>query len=82
MSHSRGLLGGALVVSRRDGRQRLRATFVDGQPPPATGALSRHAAGNSMAPMLPLFEALAGDGDVVLLEAGPGRVLRVEIANG
>jgi len=32
--------------------------------------------------MLPLFEALAGDGDVVLLDAGPGRVLRVEIAHG
>jgi hypothetical protein len=82
MSHSRGLLGGALVLSRGDGLLRLRATLVDGQPPIATGALSRHAAGNSMAPMLPLFEALAGDGDVVLLPAGPGRLLRVEIAHG
>jgi hypothetical protein len=35
-----------------------------------------------MAPMLPLFEALAGEGDVVLLPAGPGRVLRMEIAHG
>jgi len=82
MSHSRGLLGGALVLSRGDGALRMRATLVNGQPPAATGALSRHAAGNSMAPMLPLFEALAGDGDVVLLDAGPGRVLRVEIAHG
>jgi hypothetical protein len=82
MSHSRGLLGGALVLSQGDGALRLRATLVDGQPPVATGPLSRHAAGNSMAPMLPLFEALAGEGDVVLLPAGPGRVLRMEIAHG
>lgn len=82
MSHSRGLLGGALVLSRRDGGLRLRATLVDGLAPAATGALSRHAAGNAMAPMLPLFEALAGSDDVVLLPAGPGRALRVEIAHG
>jgi hypothetical protein len=81
-SHSCGLLGGALVLSRAPGNLRLRAPRVDGTPPPATGALSRHAAGNAMAPMLPLFEALAGDGDVVVLDAGPGRMLRVEIAHG
>jgi len=83
MSHSRGLLGGALVLSHRSDGPRLRATLVDGEAPPPAGALARHAAGNSMAPMLPLFDALAGDGnDVVLLKAGPGRLLRVEIAHG
>ena len=82
MSHSRGLLGGALVLSRGDGALRLRATLVDGHAPAATGTLSRHASGNAMAPMLPLFEALAGDGDVVLLPAGPERALRVELAHG
>ena len=82
MSHSRGLLGSALVLSHGQGDLRLRATLVDGQAPEGAGPLSRHAAGNAMAPMLPLLEALAGDGDVVLLHAGPGRMLRVEIAHG
>jgi len=82
MSHSRGLLGAALVLSRNPGKLRLRATLVDGRAPEATGPLSRHAAGNAMAPMLPLLEALAGGGDTALLHAGPDRVLRVEIAHG
>jgi hypothetical protein len=84
MSHSRGLLGGALVLSQRSEGLRVRATLVDGTPAAPSGALARHAAGNSMAPMLPLFDALAsGSGhDVVLLKAGPGRMLRVEIAHG
>ena len=82
MSHSRGLLGAALVLSHGAGDLRLRATLVDGEPPRPAGALARHAAGNSMAPMLPLFDALANGDDVVLLKAGPGRVLRVEIAHG
>ncbi|GAA3926427.1 beta-ketoacyl synthase chain length factor [Luteimonas lutimaris] len=82
VSASDGLLGGALVLSRAEGGLRMRATLVDGNLPPADDALSRHAAGNAMAPMLPLFEALAGGRDVALLHAGPGRVLRVEIAHG
>lgn len=82
MSHSRGLLGAALVLSNAAGDLRLRATLVDGEPPRPAGPLARHVAGNSMAPMLPLFDALASGDDVVLLKAGPGRVLRVEIAHG
>ena len=82
VSVSSGLLGGALVLSRGEGALRLRATLVDGTPPAAGGPLSRHMAGNAMAPMLPLFEALASGGDVALLDAGAGRVLRVEIAHG
>lgn len=92
MSHSLGLLGGALVLARhgvprpaQDGRNkelRLRATLIDGEPVAAQGTLARHAAGNAMAPMLPLFDALAGGGDVALLKAGPGRLLRVELAHG
>jgi hypothetical protein len=81
-ARSVGLLGGALVLGRNGGRglMRLRATLADGAPSAAGGPLARHAAGNAMAPMLPLFDALAGDGDLVALEAGPGRVLRLEIA--
>jgi len=32
--------------------------------------------------MLALFEALARGSDAALLRAGPGRVLRVELAHG
>jgi len=34
-----------------------------------------------MAPMLPLFDALASGRDLIQLDAGPGRALRVEIAH-
>ncbi|MGH8031153.1 MAG: beta-ketoacyl synthase chain length factor, partial [Luteimonas sp.] len=58
-----------------------RATLVDGTAPAARGALARRGAGNAMAQMLPLFDALADGGDVVLLKAGPGRLLRLELAH-
>lgn len=82
MSHSRGLLGGALALATECGGIRLRATLSDGEAPPAQGRLARHGAANSMAPMLPFFDALATGGDLVHLKAGPGRVLRVEFAHG
>lgn len=81
MSNSRGLLGGALVLSADRGGTHLRATLVDGEAPAGDGALARQAAGNSMAPMLPLFDALALGNDLALLKAGPGRILRVELAH-
>lgn len=81
MARSRGLLGAALLLSRRGRGTRLRVESADGEPPAADGALARHAAGNAMAPMLPLFDALATGGDGALLKAGPGRVLRVDIAH-
>lgn len=81
MSNSRGLLGGALVLSADRGGTHLRATLVDGEALAGDGALARQAAGNSMAPMLPLFDALALGTDLALLKAGPGRILRVELAH-
>jgi len=80
---SDGLLGGALVLSRqvRPGAQRLRATLVDLDAPPPSGALAGLAAGNAMAPMLPLFEALARGEHLALLHAGPGRALRLELSH-
>ncbi len=75
-----GLLGGALVLgAAAPGRTNLSLALVDGEapPPPATVA-----AGNAMAPMLALFEALARRGNVALLPAPPGRVLRVELSHG
>ena len=62
VSRSDGLLGGALVLSRhaREGAPRLRVELVDARrAEPRRGALARLAGGNAMAPMLPLFEALA-----------------------
>jgi hypothetical protein len=86
VSRSEGTLGGALVLSSAGhvGKPRLRVTLVDGNGnvAPARGALARLATGNAMAPMLPLFDALALGDDAALLKAGPGRVLRVEIAHG
>ncbi|WP_434989837.1 beta-ketoacyl synthase chain length factor [Xanthomonas melonis] len=78
---SQGLLGGALVLGPpgQPGKPQLHARLDDGVPSPGDAPLSRHAAHNAMAPMLPLFELLAGSGDSVALYAGPGRVLRVEL---
>ena len=82
VSTSRGLLGAALVLSRqpREGAPRLQVRFADGEAPADAGPLARHAQGNAMAPMLPLFDALARNGDRAMLRAGPGRVLHVAIA--
>ncbi|MCC4600453.1 beta-ketoacyl synthase chain length factor [Xanthomonas melonis] len=78
---SQGLLGGALVLGSpgQPGKPQLHARLDDGVPSPGDAPLSRHAAHNAMAPMLPLFELLAGSGDSVALYAGPGRVLRIEL---
>lgn len=82
VSPSRGLLGGALVLARDGAVPRVRATLVDGGAVAGDGPLARHSAGNAMAPMLPLFDALARGGDLALLDAGPGRLLRIELAHG
>ena len=81
MTPSTGLLGGALLLLRDGPGPRLRATPVDTASPPPAGALAGLAGGNAMAPMLPLFEALASGGDWALLHGGPGRSLRVELAH-
>ncbi len=83
VSRSAGLLGGALVLSNtpRPDAPRLRATLVDGTGHEPTGPLAQLVGDNAMAPMLPLFQALATGHDLVCLHAGPGRALRVEIAD-
>ena len=90
VSESHGLLGAALVLAACPGAGvdvsgdglLLRATLVEADAPVRHGPLARHGAGNAMAPMLPLFDALAGRGDLALLHAGHGRTLRVELAHG
>lgn len=81
VSRSAGLLGGALLLSAtpRAESPLLRVELADGEPAPAQGPLARHAADNAMAPMLPLFDALAGKAGHVTLRAGAGRILRVWI---
>jgi hypothetical protein len=88
-----GLLGGALVLAREDAAHpkvdansnagatspRLVAWLDDGDAQAGDGPLSRHAGGNAMAPMLPLFDALAARAPSATLHAGPGRVLRLEL---
>ncbi len=78
-----GLLGAALVLSRRPraGTTQLRATLVDAHAPVPAGALGRLAAGSAMAPMLPLFDAIASGDDFALLHAGHGRALRLELSH-
>ncbi|HEY4560047.1 MAG TPA: beta-ketoacyl synthase chain length factor, partial [Lysobacter sp.] len=79
---SSGLLGGALVLSRRDGGPRISLALRDGEPAEPAGALLKRAPQNAMRPMLPLFEALAATAPRCTLKAGPGRVLDVEILHG
>ena len=83
VSMSSGLLGGALVLARnpKADAPRIEITITDGDATRADG-LARIAGGNAMAPMLPLFEALARAGDGVSLFAGRGRTLKVGIAHG
>lgn len=87
---STGLLGAALVLARepRADALVLEGWFARGDAPAGDGPLARHAAGNAMAPMLPLFDALArrdapamqgGDEEAVALHAGPGQRLQLRI---
>jgi hypothetical protein len=82
MTRSEGLLGAALVLTRESRGPRLSLDLHDGAPGAIDGPLARHAQRNAMAQMLPLFDALAAGGASALLQAGPGRVLSVEIAGG
>ncbi|HEU4814268.1 MAG TPA: beta-ketoacyl synthase chain length factor [Xanthomonadaceae bacterium] len=81
-ARSTGLLGGALVLARDGAGARISATLETGEAPPGDGPLARHARENAMAPMLPLFDALAAGAANACLDAGSGRVLRVEITHG
>jgi hypothetical protein len=80
VSHSQGLLGGALVLAQAADGPQLRATLGSaGADRSPAGPLEHHAAGNAMAPMLPLFDALASGAGHCRLDAGHGAQLHVEI---
>ncbi len=81
MARSRGLLGAALVLNatRVDAsRATLSLALRAGTAASGGGALRARHAGNAMAPMLPLIEALATGGGEVVLAAGPAQTLIVE----
>lgn len=81
ISASDGLLGGALVLAQPGdaGLARLQVEFVNFPAPRAPGRLAGYVGANAMAPMLPLFEALATGAGEVWLYAGPAQALRVHI---
>lgn len=83
VTRSEGLLGAAMVLATTPShsRTRIRATLVDAAAPALRGPLAERLGGNAMAPMLPLFQALAAGDDLVSLHAGPTQALRVEIAH-
>ncbi|GHH53576.1 beta-ketoacyl synthase chain length factor [Pseudomonas sp. Hp2] len=80
MALSDGLLGGALVLARDGEGPRLHVQWQDGEADAAPGPLAAFAAGNIMATMLPLFDALALRRPQARLHAGPGRVLALDLA--
>jgi hypothetical protein len=84
VSRSKGLLGGALLLVRDPvaGMPRLQAQVADAPTTPTVsdGLLSQLLAGNAMAPMLPLFEALAQARPHAMIKAGHGKVLQMDIA--
>ncbi|MGV8960243.1 MAG: beta-ketoacyl synthase chain length factor [Stenotrophomonas sp.] len=86
VSPSRGLLGGALVLSQAPSRgmPRLQVRLSCPASAPAAdtdGPLSRWMQGNAMQPMLPFFEALALGQTQVELAAGNGQWLSIGIAH-
>ena len=81
---SEGLLGAALVLSRTpcDGLPTLELALEATDAPPAAdaaGPLSRLLHANAMHPALPLLEALAMEGEQVLLPAGRHQQLRIQL---
>ncbi len=82
VTRSQGLLGGALVLVRDGDGPLLSARLEQGDAAAGDGPLSTRAQGNAMAPMLPLFDALAAGDAATVLHAGPGRRLVLDIDHG
>jgi hypothetical protein len=84
IARSAGLLGAALVLSRAKKTDAPRIVVEltrDEEASTSADRLSRIAGDNAMAPMLPLFEALADQASDVRLFAGQGRALKVGIVH-
>ncbi|MFS8137759.1 MAG: beta-ketoacyl synthase chain length factor [Thermomonas sp.] len=83
ISASENLLGGALVLASHavNPVATLRVEFVNRSAPVAPGKLASYVGANAMAPMLPLFEALANGASDVWLHAGPSQALHITITH-
>jgi hypothetical protein len=85
ISRSQGLLGAALLLVRDPlagmPRVQVRLEEEPASPTSPNGPLSLLFAGNAMAPMLPLFEALALARPHAMIGAGNDRVLRIDIVH-
>lgn len=83
ISSSDGLLGGALVLaSHADSAvARLQVEYLNTPAPLLPGRLAAYVGGNAMAPMLPLFEALASGASEAWLHAGPAQAVHVTITH-
>lgn len=85
VSRSEGLLGAALLLVRdpAPGMPRLQVRVEDAPAAstPPGGPLSLLLDGNAMAPMLPLFEALALRRAQAMVGAGNGSSLRIDLAH-
>jgi beta-ketoacyl synthase-like protein len=83
VSRSQGLLGAALLLVRdpTPGMPRLQVHMKEEPTSPTSpdGPLSLFLASNAMAPMLPLFEALALRRAHSMIGAGHGTTLRIDI---
>lgn len=84
ISSSENLLGGALVLASHATKPiaRLQVEFLNTPAPVAPGKLAGYVGGNAMAPMLPLFEALASGAGEVWLHAGPSQAVHITITRG
>lgn len=83
ISHSEGLLAGALVVNTRNDARgpRMTLSLGPGVATPSGGTLHARFARNAMAPMLPVLELLASaDGGILELRASPLQTLRLQAA--
>ncbi|MEO6226856.1 MAG: beta-ketoacyl synthase chain length factor [Thermomonas sp.] len=84
ISSSENLLGGALVLASHAANPvaRVQVEFLNTPAPVALGKLAGYVGTNAMAPMLPLFEALASGADEVWLHAGPLQAVHITITRG
>ncbi len=80
ISSTDGLLGAALVLSRSGRGPQIGVDWQSGQATTVDRPLSRHAAANAMAPMLPLFDAIAVQASQATIKAGPDVVLRIALS--
>lgn len=81
VSPSQGLLGAAIVLGRQfvSGQPQCEFRLTEGMAQPGQGPLARLGATNAAAPMLPMFDLLAGVVQCAQIPAGPRQVLQIQV---